>query len=228
MEFLCSYYEATSNSAEQRAKTRHLQKYVSCPLSRILVAFSAKCPLTQMRLFIALLLYLARSDQPIVAAHWPGLIIVLTSRMPSTPGTVYLQSAAVGRRYTSLALLFMAGGELPKPGLQSPRVEQWSCTQLYLWHCSGFLKPSGRYSLSSLYGRVQRSVYQPYFQNSLRPFFAFNMCAISYMYQTLLSVHQCSTFTFNCILQISSRPVRFHPTMRQGIAHCLPLGRCTY
>ena len=123
MEFLCSYNEATSNSAEQRAKTRHLQKYVSCPLSRILVAFSAKCPLTQMRLFIALLLYLARSDQPIVAAHWPGLIIVLTSRMPSTPGTVYLQSATVGRRYTSLALLFMAGGELPKPGLQSPSVE---------------------------------------------------------------------------------------------------------
>ena len=126
MEFLCSYNEATSNSAEQRAKTRHLQKYASCPLSGILVAFSAKCPLTQMRLFIALLLYLARSDQPIVAAHWPGLIIVLTSRMPSTPGTVYLQSAAVGRRYTSLALLFMAGRELPKPGLQSPRVEQWS------------------------------------------------------------------------------------------------------
>ena len=140
------------------------------PLSRILVAFSAKCPLTQMRLFIALLLYLARSDQPIVAAHWPGLIIVLTSRMPSTPGTVYLQSATVGRRYTSLALLFMAGRELPKPGLQSPRVEQWSCTQLYLWHCSGFLEPSGCYSLSSLYCRVQRSVHQPYFQNSLRPF----------------------------------------------------------
>ena len=74
----------------------------------------------------------------------------------------------------------MGGRELPKPGLQSPRVEQQWGTQLYLRHCSGFLEPSGRHSLS-----IYTLVYPPYpnyifwIPRDMRQLFACNMCAIS-------------------------------------------------
>ena len=146
-------------------------------------------------------LYLARCDQPIVASHWPRLIIAPTRNIPvrclkmpsqyrARKENLTIQSALyICRLWSCLALLFMATAAQTRPSISSstqlypvlpnstkqyptlpnstqqcqavPKsthlyqhyLEVTSRTQLYSWHCLGFLEPSGCHSLSPLYIR---------------------------------------------------------------------------